>query len=215
MLKRSRRTNFGGLLANLLDKKKNAFTLAETLISLAIIGIIAAITLPSLMTTISDTVRKNKVAVFERKLSKGTDLLNIDNGIGPYYNDTESFVKRLSEHLKIVTICGKDNLEDCLPYETIQQNDAEPIKVKKITTASFSGIDTDSYLDVAGFVLADGTPMILAFKKDCPVSDPDSVEYDVVEKKAKSEKTNCIAGFYDLNGSKGPNKFGKDIIGFN
>ncbi|MBO6272287.1 type II secretion system protein [bacterium] len=36
----------GGLLANLLDKKKNAFTLAETLIALGVIGIIAALTIP-------------------------------------------------------------------------------------------------------------------------------------------------------------------------
>ncbi|MBP3820858.1 type II secretion system protein [bacterium] len=215
MLKRSRRTNFGGLLANLLDKKKNAFTLAETLIALGVIGIIAALTIPSLITTISNTVRENQMAVFERKLGKGADLLNIDNGIGPYYNDTESFVKRLSEHLKIVTICGKDNLRDCITYNAIQQEGSEPYEIEDIETKSFTGIDADEYLDAAGFVLADGTPMVLAFKKDCPISDPDAVEYTGTKKEAKSNNTSCIAGFYDINGNKGPNKFGKDIVGFN
>ena len=76
----------GAFLANLLSKKKKAFTLAETLIALGIIGIVAVLTLPSLLTKINDTVTKNKIAVFERKLSKGTDLLNIEYGIGPYYN---------------------------------------------------------------------------------------------------------------------------------
>ena len=156
------------------------------------------------------------MAVFERKLGKGADLLNIDNGIGPYYNDTESFVKRLSEHLKIVTICGKDNLKDCLPYETIQQDGAEPFKVEDITTDALTGIDANKYLDVAGFVLADGTPMILTYmnKDNCPISDPDAVEYKGQKKEARSTNTRCIAGFYDLNGAKGPNKFGKDIVPF-
>ena len=156
------------------------------------------------------------MAVFERKLGKGADLLNIDNGIGPYYNDTESFVKRLSEHLKIVTICGKDNLKNCLPYETIQQDGVEPFKVKDLETAAFTGIDKTKYLDAAGFVLADGTPMILTYmnKDNCPISDPDAVEYKGQKKEARSTNTRCIAGFYDLNGAKGPNKFNKDIVPF-
>ena len=169
-----------------------------------------------MLTTIRDKVTENQKAVFERKLGKGTDLLNIDNGIGPYYNDTESFVKRLSEHLKIVTICGKDNLKDCLPYETIQQDGAEPFKVKDLETAAFTGIDKTKYLDAAGFVLADGTPMILTYmnKDNCPISDPDAVEYKGQKKEARSTNTRCIAGFYDLNGTKGPNKFNKDIVPF-
>ena len=56
--------------------KIKAFTLAETLIALAIIGIVAALTLPVLITTISNKITENQIAVFERKLSKGTDLLN-------------------------------------------------------------------------------------------------------------------------------------------
>ncbi|MBP3820551.1 type II secretion system protein, partial [bacterium] len=38
----------GAFLANLLSKKKKAFTLAETLIALVIIGVVSALTLPTL-----------------------------------------------------------------------------------------------------------------------------------------------------------------------
>ncbi|MBP3820931.1 hypothetical protein J6G99_04730, partial [bacterium] len=67
-------------------------------------------------------------------------------------------------------------------------------------------LNPENYVDTAGIVLGDGTPMILSWNKNCPVSDPDTVE--------KGQTTACISGIYDLNGSKGPNKFGKDVIAF-
>ncbi|MBP3821075.1 type II secretion system protein, partial [bacterium] len=49
MLKSRHRANFwGDFLAYLLNKQKSGFTLAETLIALGVIGIVAALTLPSL-----------------------------------------------------------------------------------------------------------------------------------------------------------------------
>ncbi|MBP3821621.1 hypothetical protein J6G99_08275 [bacterium] len=58
--------------------------------------------------------------------------------------------------------------------------------------------------------------MILTYmnKNNCLISDPDAVEYKGQKKEARSTNTRCIAGFYDLNGAKGPNKFGKDIVPF-
>ena len=64
----------------------HGFTLAELLITLSVIGVVAALTLPTLLTTIGEKVKENQVKVFEKKLRKGTDLLNVDNGIGPYYS---------------------------------------------------------------------------------------------------------------------------------
>ena len=166
---------------------------------------------------INDTVTKNKIAVFERKLSKGTDLLNIEYGIGPYYNGENpsyEFAQALSKHLKIVTICNKNHLTDCLHYDKIQ-TDVEQLNVSDLKTGKDISLNEDNYVDTAGIVLGDGTPLIFSWNKNCPVSDPDAVKYNGEKENARSETTNCISGFYDLNGSKGPNKFGKDIIGFN
>ena len=193
---------------------KVAFTLAELLITLSVIGVVAALTLPTLLTTIGEKVKENQVKVFENKLRKGTDLLNIENGIGPYYSAdgntgvTENFVKALSKHLKIVTICGTDNLKDCLPYETIDIGTDEPLKVEDIKTGAYFNLDTEDYPDTAGMVLADGTPMILAWNKNCPVGDPDVIATSGTKDIAGNNTTACIKGIYDLNGTKGPNKFG-------
>ena len=214
--------NFTSLWGECLEvtgegKRHVAFTLAETLIALVIIGVVSALTLPLLLTKINDTVTKNKIAVFERKLSKGTDLLNIEYGIGPYYkgaNPSYEFAQALSKHLKIVTICDKDHLTDCLPYSRIK-TDEEDVLVSNIKDGGDFHVNTDDYVDTAGIVLGDGTPMIFSWNKNCPVSDPDAVKYNGVKENARSNTTSCIKGIIDLNGSKGPNRFGKDVIGFN
>ena len=199
--------------------KKAAFTLAELLITLSVIGVVAALTLPTLFNAISEIIKNHQIAVFERKLSKGTDLLNIDYGIGPYYSGdhpTLDFVKRLSEHMKIVTICDKDHLDNCFHYEEIQIKDNDPIKVTKLEDGDNFGLNSNDYKDVAGFVLADGTAMILSWNTNCPVSDPDAIEYSSVSadkyKKSSSDTTSCIKGIYDLNGNSKPNLFLKDVM---
>ncbi|MBR1424314.1 hypothetical protein IJ579_01985, partial [bacterium] len=57
-------------------------------------------------------------------------------------------------------------------------------------------------------VLADGTPMFLTYNKKC-ISDPDSIKAD--NKKIHS----CVDGLYDLNGSRMPNRVGKDLTAMN
>ena len=57
-------------------------------------------------------------------------------------------------------------------------------------------------------VLADGTPMLLTWNANCPVSDPDKVEYSSADWKnfsSNSDTTACIKGIIDINGPKGPN----------
>ena len=224
MLKSRHRANFwGDFLAYLLNKQKSGFTLAETLIALGVIGIVAALTLPSLLTTINNKVKNHQVEVFTRKFAKGTDLLNIENGIGPYYNSSTpsyEFAQALSKHLKIVTICHSGNdMKNCFP-DTVKVGD-ETVDITKITSGENFGLDKENYTDVAGIVLGDGTPMILSWNKNCPVSDPDVVASKGNSNQSASLTYSCVKGFYDLNGFRGPNRISNnikrldDVIGFN
>ena len=225
MLKSRHRANsvWGAFLANLLNKQKSGFTLAETLIALGVIGIVAALTLPSLLTTINNKVKNHQVEVFTRKFAKGTDLLNIENGIGPYYNSSTpsyEFAQALSKHLKIVTICHSGNdMKNCFP-DTVKVGD-ETVDITKITSGENFGLDKENYTDVAGIVLGDGTPMILSWNKNCPVSDPDVVASKGNSNQSASLTYSCVKGFYDLNGFRGPNRISNnikrldDVIGFN
>ncbi len=73
-----------------------AFTLAETLITLAIIGVVAAVVLPSLMTNINDKVNAEKIRSAKYKFTKATDHMKSLGLIGPY-SSTDAFVDELQK----------------------------------------------------------------------------------------------------------------------
>ena len=62
---------------------KVAFTLAEVLITLGIIGIVAAMTLPTLNQAINNKVRAEQVRTVKYKFTKATEKMNSLGLIGP------------------------------------------------------------------------------------------------------------------------------------
>ena len=60
--------------------KKCAFTLAEVLITLGIIGVVAAITIPSLVTNYQKHVVETKLAKFNSTMNQAMRLSMVDNG---------------------------------------------------------------------------------------------------------------------------------------
>ncbi len=51
------------------------------------------------------------------------DLLNTQNGVGPYYANTLEFVQALSNNMKIATICPAEHLDECMSYNKIVKRD--------------------------------------------------------------------------------------------
>lgn len=66
--------------------------------------------------------------------------------------------------------------------------------------------------ETVGLILGNGTQMLLSYKKDC-IIDPDS-RYEM-DKMGKSQATQCMAAVYELNGKRGKNKYGEDVVPFN
>ncbi|MBR1424313.1 hypothetical protein IJ579_01980, partial [bacterium] len=95
---------------------------------------------------------------------------------------------------------------------TDSDNEEQTVDVVDLNTAASLGKgDTESgeeFMAPVAMVLADGTPIILTYNKNC-ISDPDSID-------TKNKTIHpCVAGIYDLNGSRTPNKYGKDLTAFN
>ena len=197
---------------------KAAFTLAEVLITLAIIGVVAALTLPTLIAKVNEKVDGNQKKVTEAKLIQGLNMLDLHGGINNTYSSTAEFAEELSKYMKITKICDGTNsaFTECIPYNEIKytdsDNEEQTVDVVNLNTAASLGKgDTESgeeFMAPVAMVLADGTPIILTYNKNC-ISDPDSID-------TKNKTIHpCVAGIYDLNGSRTPNKYGKDLTAFN
>ena len=181
--------------------RKQGFTLAEVLITLAIIGVVAAMTIPTLITKINSIVTTNQAKVFNAKLIKGLNLTKTAGDLNDTYTSTYDFlVNGLGKNLKMAKVCDADHIRDCIPYDKIKYNSKsgseKTIDVKDIKTADKLNLKAP-YTDAAAFVLADGIPVIVSYNKQC-IDDPD---------KADTTINACLAGIYDLNGTRKPNKY--------
>lgn len=95
--------------------KKNGFTLAEVLITLGIIGVVAALTIPTLVNTIQDIQYKNMWKNTFTELSEAYKQMNTDNqfdigslctGLGSP-GDDNCFKNELKKYVKVSTSCDE------------------------------------------------------------------------------------------------------------
>ena len=196
-------------LESKVNLHKKAFTLAETLITLTIIGVLAAMTIPTLISK----YQKHTYVVGLKKaysalqnamkmipISQGcpagdyecakmfSEELNIDGKTLTSKWATYMYV--LSKQFKVAKLCmnsdqesnGYENIWKCLgtkPYKDIVMDDGFP----------------------AGFVTEDG--MIFMTSSGLYINNEDGTSAD-----------NVGPLIVDVNGTKGPNKWGRDLFPF-
>ncbi|MCM1009446.1 MAG: prepilin-type N-terminal cleavage/methylation domain-containing protein [Fusobacterium sp.] len=209
---------------------EQAFTMAEILLSLTIIGVVAAITLPSLTGNINErtwnTQRKALYARFSQAISlmpslNGYGLLTT-NSSGSVTQDTaaETFVTSgLGKVLKINNVCDSEHLSDCgVPQKvtalrgTIAFNSFPQTLVdyNSMFSGAYSLADgtTGTYhqtnTKAAAFETANGESIVVYYNPYCKADNNETSYY-------KTQPKMCANFIYDLNGSKGPNTVGKDI----
>lgn len=91
--------------------KRKAFTLAEVLITLGIIGIVAAMTIPSLMNNIQDKQFREAAKEAYSRASQAVNQMKQDNGgdISYYRNTALSFKPVFMSYFKVAQDCGWSN----------------------------------------------------------------------------------------------------------
>lgn len=94
--------------------KFNAFTLAEVLIVIGIIGIIAEITIPTLVSNIQDLQFKSAAKEAFSKASQAVQLMKQDVGgnFNAYRSVSSSFKPDFIKYFKVVKDCG--NWDECV-----------------------------------------------------------------------------------------------------
>ena len=208
------------------------FTMAEILLSLTIIGVVAAITLPSLTGNINERTWNTQRKALYARFSQAIALMPALNGYGTLTEgdsstsavDTaaETFVTNgLAKVMKINNICDSEHLEDCGISSSITPLSGGsaisiPTKISELNSlmtsvAAWTDINgvvhsAESMIDTnaAAFETQNGESIAVYYKPDC-IGNLGETNYHYTQNKI------CANFIYDLNGNKGPNTVGKDI----
>lgn len=183
-------------------KNKKAFTLAEVLITLGIIGVVAAVTIPTLMQNSQDNQFKAKMKKEYSVLSEVYQLLKTENG-GNFADALQSCsgegdnacIKNVFKS-KFVSVkdCDINNVTSkCFPAQA-------DIKYLNGTSAASWYINDDQQ---AALITNDGAT--LAFWLDSPTCQSNY---------SSNHNDRCGWVAVDVNGLKSPNTWGKDIYLF-
>ncbi len=193
--------------------KKVAFTLAEVLITLGIIGIVSAMTIPTLINNYKEKVRDNQFKKVYATLNQALRMTVADFDYVPkcYYpvpakiNDCILFYDKFKEKLKIVKDCPEKSVElGCTPeYAGLEvvlkenhKNDPDYDEQYWENYANNLLRFKSNYLKtiVPSFVLSNG--------------------FIVIVYSYQSYINSYPLFAIDINGFKGPNKWGHDLFMF-
>lgn len=206
--------------------RAKAFTLAEVLITLGVIGVVAAMTMPVVIAKYRErcfvVAAKKNYSVLSNALYKW----NADNGsIGdPTFfwlsNDSDySAIQSLAKQLNAVKVCDTSELSKCGGVYTVLQ-------YKKMNNGNGDTAQETWVSWNPRAVLADGTFIVMSREAaktgSCEVVQWQNVKengYLVPDKDSPSGfkgfyYTNKVCGriAFDTNGAKGPNQIGVDVF---
>lgn len=195
-------------------KYKFGFTLAETLITLAIIGIVAAITIPVLY---NDYHKHQYVSQLKKVYTEVNQaLIQLANdygcpgdlvcaGLFTSASDNYPFGSKIVKKFKVVKDCGTNNGLGCAPTN---------VKAGYNGSGTIYNYDDDSFSQTSGgyrFIISDGASIIVSSPKaDCSWNDSISGS-----RKTGNLTQTCGRIIVDINGPQnGPNFRGRDIFHF-
>lgn len=188
--------------------RKKAFTLAETLVTLMIIGVVAALTIPALS---NNTQRKSLQSSTKKAfsvLNQGIDRIIVSvgytprcyynpNGVGAYAGDCALYWREFQKAFNVTKYCPDHAYQNgCIPpYKGIdtvlkEQNpdiSDDDLDYEERNCGGF--FQSNIRNNVPAYVLADGQ-IVFPYDNNTPIIN------------------------VDVNGQNGPNKWGYDIFSF-
>lgn len=190
-------------MKNLLTKNHKAFTLSEALVTLAIIGVIAMLVMPSLTTYFRNKIWSTSDSAFKNKFENAIQDMHTQDTLGGHPN-TMSFVNELAKNYRINKICTSDKITSCFEDKVYWGTENEEVDMTKIKNAKNFGWD-DWGTETVGLMFANGVTGVVAYNPDCDF-DNNSDEANI---------NDCIALLYDVDGFKLPNTQSKDLWSIN
>ena len=183
-----------------LCSRECAFTLAEVLITLAIIGIVAVVTIPTLVKKHNEHAWARAKDVFSKRLDVAMKTMNTDGTLTGYAT-TADFLNALKKNIKINQVCT-DDMTKCFVKTVQWRQYGAPVTITNSNSIQLEEGNGYDWAEPVGVRFASGVNAILAYNKNC-AEDPYNNQY--------SPAATCIGIIYDVTGNKAPNTNGKDI----
>ena len=190
--------NIGGTLHRFVESsthvgifhitRRVAFTLAEVLITLGIIGIVSALTIPTLINNYQKKVTVTRLQQTYAMLNQALKMSQVNNGFmdtwkypkEQSFEALETFMKEyILPYIKVSEICEKSSLNTCLHRDAYYLDG-------RITSYDETNSADDKYI----MKLANG--VYTTFRV--------------------AEKLTAVFITVDINGKPGPNTYGKDLF---
>lgn len=217
------RISGGGQRALSSFKFFDAFTLAEVLITLGVIGVVAAMTLPALVNKYNEKVMVNKLKRTYSELVNAMDMRRAELGASDYealFETEMSAAEQLDgfiKNLHVIERCSSSDKKGC--------GGLYKIKLKKRTNDGYGNVRSGS-VNGERAVLSDGTLVWFGKRNSeggcitthLKTETDDNGNYvlgDDDKPVTSTYKANqCAEIYFDLNGSAGQNQFGYDCYSF-
>lgn len=183
--------------------KKNGFTLAEILITLGLIGIIAALTMPTLLISTQNDVHAKTLSSIVHDLENAFTTMMSKEGYDTL-RETDFYKKGMDAN-------DESTASDLLgQYITLDRASSSPgaLYDGSTTVKKLSGSGTDNLFDYITFRTKQGA--ILNFGKG---SNTNIKEIDAISS-GLSMTNSPLEVIIDVNGPKKPNIIGRDVFGF-
>lgn len=180
---------------NFANQRKAAFTLAEVLITLGIIGVVAAMTLPAVMNNTKNKELETQLKKSYSVLQNAINLMNYERGelVIPANTDNAVLGKELKKYLNLAKDCG---IADCeSKYGTDDNGELAFNYSDHYRTYNNAVKMNNAFLDDGQFILTDSMFIMI----ECS-------GYAV---------NKLLLITVDVNGyHKGPNRWGHDLFTF-
>lgn len=197
---------------------KKAFTLAEVLVTLGIIGIVAALTLPSLISKYQNKVFATKTKKTYSLIEQAIQKYQAENGtVGDVSGlfDTsktsQEVLANLAKYFNVVKLCNSS--KEC-PNGNYKVLYTKPLYWP-------NGSAQYNQIKMPYFILADGSIISVSQLSSCErtmmctnFNSDGTTKIDASGNPVQTEcKQNyCASVTFDINGNSAPNQFGRDVF---
>ena len=203
---------------------KNAFTLAETLITLVIIGIISALIIPSVIKNYNDKKYNTARLKALKTFGEAGKIASINGEINGQPS-ARAFVENvLSKYLKIIKVC--DTAAECNFPDTFRS--LNPTETEHISDNIIKWVNLNNYLysknsrtplgntSLSVYVIStDGLSAKIFYNPKCVANSHENPDDNECRQKKdcgiQGADVVCMNVIYDMNGTKAPNHVGEDI----